>query len=39
MNNGVLESALSLMKHLKETTDILIEHKIFEFEEKFATFT
>lgn len=36
---GVMETAILLMKHLKETTDILIEHKIFEQEEKFATFT
>lgn len=35
---GVLEMALQLMKYLKDTTDILIEHKIFEPEEKFATF-
>jgi hypothetical protein len=27
------------MKHLKDTTDILIEHKVYEPEEKFATFS
>eukprot|EP00347_Sterkiella_histriomuscorum_P009052 403342709 len=36
---GMLEYSLNLMKHLKDTTDILIEHKIYEPEEKFATFT
>ena len=35
---GLLEQALILMKLLKETTDILIEHKIYEPEEKFATY-
>lgn len=37
-NGGVMEMAVQLMKHLKDTTDILIEHKIYEPEEKFATF-
>ena len=36
---GILEKTVSLVKLLKDTTDIMIEHKIFEPEEKFATFT
>lgn len=36
---GILDKTLVLIKLLKDTTDIMIEHKIFEPEEKFATFT
>ena len=35
----ILETTVSLMKLLKDTTDVLIEHKVYEPEEKFATFS
>lgn len=35
---NVLETSLLLLKTLKMMTDIMIEHKIFEPEEKFATY-
>jgi hypothetical protein len=35
---GVLEASLLLLKSLKSTTEIMIEHKIYEPEEKFSTY-
>ena len=35
---GILERCVILMKYLKATTDIMIEHKIYEPDDKFATY-
>lgn len=37
-SSGVLERSVQLMKLLKDTVDIMIDHKIYEPEEKFATY-
>ena len=37
--SAVLETSLMLLKSLKGMTDIMIEHKVFEPEEKFATYS
>jgi len=37
--NAVLEFSLHFLKQLKDMTDIMIEHKIYEPEEKFAAYS